>query len=343
MYQKIYSVFIKTKSQADKVTESDQTGAYEYTDESYKNMIEDASASTKNLAKRIYRNKIQKNRRFKSNYDSVAYNNKTSNRRTIVEDYVLEHMMYAKAKNTYIKNSIKNHNVIPLTVKDKILTFLKKGSSTALNTAKIAISNTKMLVASLIGAGSAGIFFVIVICVIGILTGSSFGILMATENTGSDYTLNEVITIINKEYFEEIEQKKSISHDDLVIEGEPANWKDVFSVYAVKVTTANEGSEVVTIDEDKIEIIRNIYWFMTDIESEIETYEEKQIIVVEDDEGNITEQEIIQIKTRLIIYIKNKTAEETAVAYKFDKNQMMQLNELMDSKKDRLWDFLDKE
>ena len=39
--KKINSVFIKTKSQADKVTESDQTGAYEYTDESYKNMIED--------------------------------------------------------------------------------------------------------------------------------------------------------------------------------------------------------------------------------------------------------------------------------------------------------------
>lgn len=338
--KKINGAFIKTKTQTDKITESNQTGAYEYADESYKNMVENTSASTKDFAKKLYKNKLQKNRKFKSNHDNVAYNNKISNYKEFVEDYVSGHMMHAKAKNAYIKNNIKKQNKIPFTVKDKFVTFFKSGFNTVLNTARIAISNTKLLIASLIGAGSVGMFFVIVICVIGLVMNSSFGIFMATENTGSEYTLNEVFTIVNDEYFEEIEQiKKIIPHDDLEVEGESANWKDVLVIYAVKVTTDDEGTEVVTIDKEKMEIIRNIYWLMTEIESEIETYEEKHIIEIVDEEGNITEQEIIQIKTRLTISTKNKTAAETAVLFGFDENQIKQINELLNSKNDSLWNL----
>ena len=191
-----------------------------------------------------------------------------------------------------------------------------------------------------LGVGSIGAFFVIIICTIAIVMGSSYGIFLATEDTGTGYTLNSVITIINEEYFAEIDKiTAEVPHDDLVVTGEVSfsNWKDILAVYAVKVTTAQEGNEVVTIDEDKMKLIREIFWDMTEISYTTEPYEEIEVIEITDEEGNITEQETAVIKTRLIMSVKNKTTGETVEMYDFNKNQIMQLKELLSKKNSDLW------
>ena len=146
-------------------------------------------------------------------------------------------------------------------------------------------------------------------------------------DNGTGYTLNTVIQEINEEYLEEIEKiKNEVHHDDFEISDTTPNWKDILAVYAVKVTTSHEGAEVVTVDEEKAELIREVFWNMTDT---IETT---------DEQGNVIEQEVTVTKARLVIVIKNKTATEVAVEYGFNELQVFQLNELSQTNNKSLWE-----
>lgn len=128
-------------------------------------------------------------------------------------------------------------------------------------------------------------------------------------------------------------------HDDFEITEETLNWKDILAIYAVKVTTDFDGVEVVTVDEQKAELIRNVFWDMTELTYETETYEKTETVEITDDEWNTTEQEVTVTKTRLIISTKNKTAAETAVEYNFNSSQMEQFEELINGENEGLWQF----
>ena len=235
-----------------------------------------------------------------------------------------------RAKQRVVKNSIRAKVAGATTFKEKVVEFIKGGSAAALNTAKIAIANTKILTATLLAMGGVAVLFTIVICTISLVMGSSFGIFMATEDTGTGYTLKSVVHTINEEYIAEIEKiKTDIQHDDFEITEETPNWKNILAIYAVKTTTDFDGVEVITVDEQKAELIRNVFWNMTELIYEIETYEETETVEITDEEGNITEQEVTVTKTRLIISTKNKTAAESAVEYHFSKAECEQLAEII--------------
>ena len=195
---------------------------------------------------------------------------------------------------------------------------------------KEAIANTKIMIAALVGTGGITILFTIIICIIGLVMGSSFGIFMATEDTGTGYTLNTVIQEINEEYLAEIEKiKTGVPHDDFELSDETPNWKEILAVYAVKVTTAHEGAEVVTVDEEKAELIREVFWDMTEIVYETESYEDIDTIETIDEKGNIIQQEVTKIKTRLLISTNIKTTEEAVIYYGFNDLQHMHLLEIL--------------
>ena len=132
-------------------------------------------------------------------------------------------------------------------------------------------------------------------------------------------------------------------HDDFEMSEAIPNWKEILAVYAVKVTTAEDGAEVVTVDEEKAELIREVFWDMTEIVYETEFYEDTDTIETTDEYDNIIEQEVTVTKTRLVITIKNKTADEAAVEYEFDENQNIQLQELMDDNNSGLWTVVNNE
>lgn len=161
---------------------------------------------------------------------------------------------------------------------------------------------------------------------------------MATEDTGTGYTLKSVVHTINEEYIAEIEKiKTDVPHDDVEITEETPNWKDILAIYAVKATTVFDGAEVVTIDEQKAEFIRNVFWNMTELTYETETYAETENVEKTYEEENTIEQEVTVTKTRLIISTKNKTAAEAASEYNYNIDQNAQLQELIyDTNKD-LW------
>ena len=340
------TAYISAKKKSSKAIEEHHGGAYEYADDILENMVDETSSSAQSFAKNNFKKSIQKKRAVDSKRrvsvikgkDIPVQNMYTNN--VVLTNTPTHKSMVERAKDRFVKNSIKAKTVGATTIKDKVIGYIKGGSTAAVNTAKLAIANTKLLVAALVGTGGIGILFTIIICIIGMVMGSSFGIFMATEDTGTGYILNTVIQEINEEYLAKIEKiKTEVLHDDFEISDTTPNWKDIIAVYAVKVTTAEDGAEVVTVDKEKAEILREVFWDMTEIVYGTETYEDTDMIETTDEHGNIIEQEVAVTKMRLVIDVKNKTATEAAAEYKFDENMIMQLSALIDTNS-LLWDNL---
>jgi len=333
------AAYIKTKEKSENLIEDNQLSSEEYANDMLENMASDTSNTAQELAKHKFKQSVQKKRAVNAQQNKAVITNTAVSMESNVQ-YGHINTAQDRAKQRVVKNSIRAKVASATTFKEKVVEFIKGGSAAALNTAKIAIANTKILTATLLAMGGVAVLFTIVICTIGLVMGSSFGIFMSTEDTGTGYTLTNVVQTINEEYVAEIEKiKTEVPYDDFEITEETPNWKDVLAIYAVKATTDFDGVEVVTVDEQKAELIRNVFWDMTELTYETETYEETETVEITDEEGNTTEQDMTVTKTRLIISIKNKTAAEAAVEYNFNDNQMEQLEELIHDNNEGLWRF----
>lgn len=208
--------------------------------------------------------------------------------------------------------------------------------------AKAIASGIKALIAAIAEGGWVAVVAIIVILlivVVALIVGSGFGIFYSMEDSGSGMTMRDAISEINTEYEETITNlKNSTSYDKLEMYGGRARWPDVLSVYSVKTTSDTvDGQEVATMDEDKFEILRNVFWDMHIISSRTQEKTETVIIETEDEQGNITETTQEVTVTYLYIIVQHKTPGEMASAYGFNNDQMQQLAELTDPKNNRLW------
>ena len=132
--------------------------------------------------------------------------------------------------------------------------------------------------------------------------------------------------------------KSADTYDSVEINGSKANWKDVLSVYSVKVSTdPSNPQETATMDENKKAILTGIFWDMNSISSSVETRAETQEVTTTDETGEeVTAQQEVSLKV-LTITITDKTAEEMANEYAFDDVQRQYLTELMSDSNDKLW------
>ncbi len=200
-----------------------------------------------------------------------------------------------------------------------------------------AIKNLITMISA--GGGLAGIV-IVVICLIGLIVGSSFGIFFSSETENDDGpTMRQVIQGINEEYESKLEEIKAANpHDKLEMSGSSAVWRDVLSVYAVKTNTDPENpQEVATLNDEKIELLKGIFWDMNEITSRTETKTETVITETDDGEGNIVQEETEQTQTILYITVTHKTADEMAEIYGFSEEQKLQMRELLDEKNRELW------
>lgn len=335
------AAYIKTKEKSENLTEDNQQNSEEYANQMLENMASDTSNTAQELAKHKFKQSVQKKRAVNAQQNKAVITNTAVSMEGNAQ-YVHINTAQNRAKQRVVKNSIRARVAGATTLKEKVVEFIKGGSAAAHNTAKIAIANTKILTAALLATGSVAVIFTIIICIIGLIMGSAFGIFMATEDTGTGFTLTTVVQTINEEYLAEIEKiKTEVPHDDFKITKETPNWKDILAIYAVKATTDFEGVEVVTVDEQKAELIRNVFWDMTELTYETETYEETETVEITDDEGNTAEQEVTVTKIRLIISTKNKVAAEAAIEYGFDESRIKLINELTSVINENFWNFID--
>ena len=204
---------------------------------------------------------------------------------------------------------------------------------------KAIIAATKALIAAIAAGGWIAVLVIVIICLIGLLIGSCFGIFFSGEDSGSGYTMQNVVQEINDDYQQQIDTTKAnLSHDVLEMSGSRAVWPEVLAVYAVKTTTDPDNpQEVATMDDGKKAILTDIFWEMNQISSRAETRTETVITETDDGHGNIVETETTVTQTYLYITVSHKTAEEMAAQYGFNEEQKEQLAELLAEENRSLW------
>ena len=192
---------------------------------------------------------------------------------------------------------------------------------------------------AIIAGGWIAVIVIILLCLVGAVAGSFYGIFFSTETSDTGMNITSVIQEINAEYDSRINELKSAdTYDSIDINGSKANWKDVLSVYSVKVSTdPNNPQETATMDENKKSILTDIFWDMNRISSSVEIRTETQEVTVTDETGEeVTAQQEVPLKV-LTITITDKTAEDMATEYAFDDVQRQYLTELMSDSNDKLW------
>ena len=204
---------------------------------------------------------------------------------------------------------------------------------------KAIIAATKALIAAIAAGGWIVVLIIVVICLIGMIIGSCFGIFFSGEDSGTGQTMQTAVQEINTDYQENLDEiKASHSYDVLEMSGSRAVWKEVLAVYAVKTTTdPDNAQEVATMDDEKLELLKDIFWQMNEISSSTSTQTETVIETSDDGNGNIVETETTVTHTYLYITVSHKTAEEMAGQFGFDADQREQMAELLADENNSLW------
>ena len=220
-----------------------------------------------------------------------------------------------------------------------IATGVKAAVKATIAAVKAIIAATKALVAAIAAGGWVAVVVIIVICLIGLIVGSCFGIFFSNEDSGSGQTMQAVVQEINTDYQTQIDTiKANISYDVLEMSGSRAVWPEVLAVYAVKTTTdPDNAQEVATMDDSKKAILKDIFWQMNEISSRIEAKTEEVITETDDGHGNIVESTSTVTRTYLYITVSHKTAEEMADQYNFSADQRKQLAELLADENRSMW------
>lgn len=210
------------------------------------------------------------------------------------------------------------------------------------NTAKACIAALKSVVVALIASGGAALAVILLICLIALVAGSSFGIFFSAEPTGKGMTLKQAVQVLNTEYYERIRYiEASVPHDRVEYISPDGSvsirWEDVLAVFAADVAANEHGAHVVALDEGQLQKLREVLGDMhrLDYSTRMEEHEETVITTDEDDE-EITDT-VTVAETILEFEVTHKATAEMAVAYGFTPRQNEQLALLTGQEYTALW------
>ena len=218
-------------------------------------------------------------------------------------------------------------------------TAAKAAAKATAEAVKAIIAGTKALISAIAAGGWVAILVVVVICLIGLIVGSCFGIFFSGEDTGTGQSMQTVVREINENYQDKLDGIKADEpHDKLEMSGSRAVWPQVLAVYAVKTTSDPDAPmEVASMDDTRKEILTDIFWQMNDISFRTEDITETVISETDDGNGNIVETTTTVTQTYLYITVSHRTAEEMADRFGFSEEQRQQLAALLEDENNMLW------
>ena len=202
----------------------------------------------------------------------------------------------------------------------------KAGMATARETAKASVAAIKAaiaaaqeLIAALAAGGWAVVAVVLVLCMVGLLIASPFGLLFSgAEGNGSG--IPQAVAQLNGEFTARIEQiKEETPHDVLDLDDDAIaavldNWHNVLAVYAVRASTdSGSPSGLGGLTAETLSLLREVFWDMNQLSSFTETVPKGE-----------EETEIV-----LHITAVAKTPQEMAEEYGFTDEQKELLEELL--------------
>ena len=203
------------------------------------------------------------------------------------------------------------------------------------------LTSGKSLVAALGAGGAMALLVVVLVMLVGILLVSPLGIFFSS-GADNEMTLQQAMGILNTELQDRVtEIEQTVAHDDLQQNGQQAPWKEVLTIYSVKATTdAAHPLEVVTMDQQHLELLRQIFWDMNSVDYATETYTEEVTVEIEDSSGEVSEVTQTVEKTRLVITVSGKTAQQMAEEYGFTAEQLGYVAELLSEEYAEFWTML---
>ena len=216
--------------------------------------------------------------------------------------------------------------------------FVKVAAKAIVAAVKATVAAVKGIVAAIAAGGWIVVVVILLICMIGLVVGSVFGIFAPNPDNENGITIVQTVREANAAYEAQIAEIKSrYDYDMCFVTWEPCEWSLAIAVYAVK---TNRTKDVVTFDEAKAEVLKEVYRSLNrmDIHTEQITVKEPRLETQED--GSVAPVEHEVVKTYLYIDTVSLTAEEAANLYGFDTKQRKQLGELLSDKNKEMWDGL---
>lgn len=200
---------------------------------------------------------------------------------------------------------------------------------------KAIIKAFNLLLGALTGGLWIFVTIIIIICIIGMLASSVYGIFFTGEDIGEKQytTISQLIQDLNQEYIDKINKiQQENPYKEYDITGEKASWQDVIAVYTVKLSGGNNQQEVITMNEERANFFKEIFWKMNEVTFTKDEKSHEQLQV------GWTSSEVVTVtEVYLHIQINSKTAEQMAEEYQFTDAQKQQLQELKNSKYDDMW------
>lgn len=204
-----------------------------------------------------------------------------------------------------------------------------------LATVKLAIAAMRTMLTVLIAGGWVAVFIIILTGVFAAFIASPLGIFFAGTHTEDGQNIQEVVTELSNGFFAGTHEIAiRVPHDELRLGGMTLRWNEILAVYAVRVATDDtNGMEVVTLDEERIMLIRQTLWDMVSLVYAIHAEYREQTATNEVGE-EIIEMVRVQILT---IQIHHRTTAEMADYYNFTAYQREVLEELLSPELIELW------
>ena len=196
----------------------------------------------------------------------------------------------------------------------KILDWLRRGAA-------VTTAGAKALTSFFLAAGGAVTAFVLFsgIVLVAALMASPFGILFANEPSPDTIPLNAAVAEVGKEVCSTLAELQDGDYDSIDLTGALPGWREVIAVFAVRTAGAENGVDVATMDADRVDRLRAVFWDMTEITSEVDT--------IYHDGGENGEDWTEHI---LHLAVAAKSAEEMSTDYRFTAYQKKALAELLD-------------
>lgn len=203
----------------------------------------------------------------------------------------------------------------------------RAAAAAAKKLAEAAAKAVKELVSALASLGGGTALFIVfsIVIVAGAFLASPLGILFADEQQADDTVpLATAIAEIQGEYHVELERLQNGDFASVQIVGQAPDWREVVAVFASKTAGAEDGVDVFTLDEERVELLRQVFWDMCEITTATQTVDVPDSNPDDDVDDSHTE-------TALTITITAKTAEQMRLEYDFSKYQNDALDILLEN------------
>ena len=217
---------------------------------------------------------------------------------------------------------------------------VKVAAKVVVEAGKAVVAGAKSIGAIIAGGGVPAVVVIIIICLIGAIGGTCFGIFLANdETTGTNKTMSQAISELTSEHYANLTaMKTSYTYDLLEVKGNTSiNWKDVLAVYAVKTTSGDNPLEVVTLDDEKMELLRDIMKDMNTMTGVVTPKVVAETVVTTDENGNSIKTTTYVTKKVLTVSIIQLSVDEISALYNFNDEQKVLLEELMSEEYNDLW------